>query len=185
MDIGPILKKIRLERHYTLSQVAGKIGSTASLLSQIENCKISPSLHSLESLLKCYSVSLSDFFRQVEQKNYIFLKRSESETFSNPDEGYRLTLLASKLQNNTLESYIVEIDPDRGISLATTGKELNGERLILIFSGQAQVEMSDEVILAMAEGDSANFKSYVPCTIRNTGADVARMLISGMPPIIL
>ena len=44
IELGIILKNIRREKNFTLSHVANKLDITPSLLSQIENDKITPSL---------------------------------------------------------------------------------------------------------------------------------------------
>jgi transcriptional regulator with XRE-family HTH domain len=183
MDIGLFLKKLRLEKKYTLSYVASNIKSTASLLSQIENGKITPSLNSLEDLLKFYAVNLSDFFKQVEQKSFIFVGKKEKESIRDEEHGYELTLLASKLQNNALESYLVDLYADATIDVITINKEINGERIIYVISGKLKVILDNADSFIMTHGDSLNFKSYVSCKITSQFKDVSTFLISGVPPV--
>lgn len=184
MDIGSSLKKIRLNKEYTIKEVARRIEVSASLLSQIENGKITPSLQSLEELLKFYAVNFSDFFRQVEQKKYIYVRERDAETMVNADHGFRLTLLASKLQNNSLESFIVDLNPGARFELARLGDEINGERIIYGVSGSVEAVIDDETFVIGA-GDSINFKSYVSCAIVNNSSREAQLLVSGMPPLVL
>lgn len=185
MNIGFFLKKIRKEKHITLNEVAKSTNLTASLLSQIENGKTSPSLNSLEALLRYYRVNISDFFRQVEQKEYIFVKNTDAESIYNQDTGINLTLLASKLEDNVLESYIVEIDPLRRISSETISRELQGERFIYVISGAASASLQGrEETISLEPGDSLNFKSYVSCILNNLSAsEKCKLIISGNPPI--
>ena len=185
IDIGANLKKIRSEKNYTLAQITSKLGITPSLLSQIENEKITPSLQTLEELLKFYAITLSDFFRQVEQKKYVLVKKEETEILENSENGFKLKLLASKLQNNALESYIVELVPKGKINLARLGKEINGERLIYLMNGSIEVLLDEKEIFILESEDSINFKSYVSCSIKNCSDENSKFLISGMPPILL
>ena len=185
INIGANLKKIRLEKEYTLTLVAGKLGLTSSLISQIENEKITPSLQTLEELLKFYAITLSDFFRQIEQKQYVFVKKAETEILVNIENGFKLILLASKLQNNALESYIVELAPKGKINLARLGKEINGERVIYLMNGGIEVLLDGKEIFILENEDSINYKSYVSCTIKNCSEENSKFLISGMPPILL
>jgi len=184
MDIGSSLKKIRLHKEYTITEVAKRINISNSLLSQIENGKITPSLQSLEELLKFYAVNFSDFFRQVEQKKYIYVKETEAETLENAEHGYRLTLLASKLQNNALESFIIDLTSGASLELAKLDDEINGERIIYGMSGVVETFLDDESFM-INKGDSINFKSYVSCKIINSSPHEAKILISGMPPLVL
>ncbi|HNW29267.1 MAG TPA: XRE family transcriptional regulator, partial [Spirochaetota bacterium] len=144
MDIGSSLKKIRLHKKYTITEVAQRINVSASLLSQIENGKITPSLQSLEELLKFYAVNFSEFFRQVEQKKYVFVSEADAETMVNDNHGIKLTLLASKLQNNALESFIVDISRGGSLELARLDDQANGERIIYGMSGSVEALLDDE-----------------------------------------
>lgn len=183
MDIGISLKKIRLRKKYTLTFVASRVKITASLLSQIENGKITPSFKSLEDLLKFYAINLSDFFRQIEQKRYILVPNNETETIRDREHGYTLTLLASKLQNNSLESYLVKLHSSAVIDVATLGEEINGERIIYVINGRLNVLMDDSDSFSMAHGDSLNFKSYVSCKIKTQAHEESFFVISGIPPV--
>lgn len=184
MNIGTSLKKIRLHKEYTITEVAQRINVSVSLLSQIENGKITPSLQSLEELLKFYAINFSDFFKQVEQKKYVYVNEADAETMENADHGLKLTLLASKLQNNALESFIVDLNPDASLDLARLDDNINGERIIYGMSGSIATILDDESF-TINKGDSINFKSYVSCKIINNSKNEAKVLISGLPPLVL
>ena len=183
MKIGPTLKHLRVERSYTLNEVADKINISASLLSQIENSKSNPSLQSLEGLLNLYAVSFSDFFRQAEQRDFIFVKGVEMESFTHEGSGYTLSLLASKLQNNTLESYLVKLDKGASVEVAVIDGDPEGERMIFVLSGGCTVILNGPGTFTMSEGDSINYKSRMSCTITNEESAVSKLLISGTPPL--
>lgn len=184
MNIGPSLKKIRLNKEYTITEVAQRINISTSLLSQIENGKITPSLQTLEELLRFYAVNFSDFFKQVEQKKYIYVRKDDAETIENSEHNIRFTLLASKLQNNALESFLVNLGPGASLPLARLNDDINGERIIYGVAGSIEVVLDDESFI-LESGDSLNFKSHVSCTITNRLEPEAALFISGLPPIIL
>jgi transcriptional regulator with XRE-family HTH domain len=184
MNIGPSLKKIRLQKEYTITEVAQRTKISTSLLSQIENGKITPSLQTLEVLLRFYAVNFSDFFKQAEQKKYIYVRNTEAETMENSDHNIRFTLLASKLQNNSLESFLVNIGPGAVLTLARLDDDINGERIIYGVAGSTGILLDEESFI-LESGDSINFKSYVSCTITNRLASEATLFIAGLPPIIL
>ncbi len=186
MNIGFFLKKIRKEKHFTLNEVAKSTNLTASLLSQIENDKTSPSLNSLEVLLKYYKVNISDFFRQVEQKSHIYVKASEKETLINTSSGVKLTLLASKLENNVLESYLVHLCPLSEINVARLKPDVGGERFLYMRRGFAHVKINADNEYRSAQGDSLNFKSYVSSVIKNDSeSEDCEFILSGNPPVFI
>jgi transcriptional regulator with XRE-family HTH domain len=183
MDLGLLLKKIRLERGFTLAEVAEAVGVTSGLLSQIENSKTSPSINSLEGILQFYRVPLSEFFRQIEQENSILVRFSDIETFDIRDEGVSVSLLASKLGNNVLESYRILLSGNAQISVKTTPPEKNGERFLLLLSGSIEAILPDETY-TLYRGDSLNFKSYLACVIKNFGEGKSEFILNGNPPIL-
>lgn len=187
MNIGSYLKTLRLERGYKLHDVAEKLGLTTSYISQLENMKLSPSLDSLEKILCFYSVNLSDFFRQVEQKRFIVVKNEQTQFHDLLDGAIRLTLLASKLQNNSLETYLLEFKSRSDINTAVLPNEINGERLIYILKGNITAVIDNEppVLLNLAAGDSLNYKSYIGCRICKDDDKYAEILITGTPPLIM
>jgi len=183
MDLGLLLKKIRLERGFTLAEVAEAVGVTSGLLSQLENSKTSPSINSLEGILRFYRMPLSEFFRQIEKENSILVKASDIETFDTDEEGVSISLLASKLGNNVLESYRIVLLESAEISVKSTPPEMNGERFILNLSGSIEAELPEEKLILEA-GDSLNFKSYLSCNITNRGSVKAEFILNGNPPIL-
>ncbi|HPS88300.1 MAG TPA: helix-turn-helix domain-containing protein [Spirochaetota bacterium] len=185
MNIGTYLKQLRIEKGYTLNDVANKLNLSASFLSQLENMKLSPSLDSLEKLLNFYAVNLSDFFRQIEQKRYVIVKKGDETPLNISEGGIRLTPLASKLQNNSLETYIVTFTSNASIETAVLPKEINGERVIYIMNGKVSIIIDNENPVRLNAGDSINYKSYVPCRICADNGDEAEVLISGVPPIVI
>jgi len=171
-----------MQNNYTIKEVAQKLGITSSLLSQIENGKISPSLKSLESLLRFYCVNLSEFFRQVEQKDYIIIKAENAERIV-AKSGSIITLLASKLENNVLETYSVELKPEISLQIKQINEKTNGERFIYIISGKLDAITEEKDCHQLFPGDSMNFKSHVACEVKNNSKTDVKFLISGFIPL--
>ncbi len=182
--IGASLKKIRTEKRLTLKQVAENVKLSESLLSQIENNKLSPSLQSLQDILAFYAVNLSDFFKQVEQKLFIIQKNKDRQSIVNKDTCWKLTLLASKLEHNTLEAYEAEMNPGCSLTLAILKEQQNGERFALVLEGSVKVVINDSEYNLEA-GESFNAKAHVPLVLYNTCDESARLLITGHPPLIM
>jgi transcriptional regulator with XRE-family HTH domain len=182
MNLGFYLKKIRQEKKITLTEVAEKTDLTASLLSQIENEKSLPSLSSLEVLLKYYKVNLSDFFKQVEQSDFILTKKNEIEELRYEEMGLNISLLASKLTNNALESYLVELNPGSEINIQGNDNTSNGERFMYVLNGEPEIHIQNQVFRVITS-ESLNFKSYVSALIVNNSQTKAKLLINGTPPI--
>lgn len=183
MKIGASLKRLRLARRLSLKDVAEGAGLTASMISQVENDLTMPSLPSLDRLLAFYRIRLTEFFDQIERERCIVCRAGELQTLE-PSEGVTLTLLASKLRRTTLESVRLGLEPGALFRFSTTGPEGEGERFLLVESGEVAALVDGERFL-LATGDSLNFKSVLACEIRNDGASPARAFANGVPPLFL
>ena len=52
-------------------------------------------------------------------------------------------MLASKLQNNTIESYLIEFNKNTELPIAILNHDINGERSIFIFEGEVTVILDE------------------------------------------
>jgi len=184
IDIGAHLKDIRKERKYTLNEVSHETGMSVSLLSQIENDKASPSLNSLQILLRYYRIGLSAFFDQVEKMNYLIKRKKDSETFVDKTGKIKLVFLASKLQNTKMVYYRAELYPKSKLVIAQLSEDLQGERFIYVESGSIEVIFDEAEHVSLGKEDSLLFRSMLKCIIKNQTSRTARILVSGTPPLI-
>jgi transcriptional regulator with XRE-family HTH domain len=182
MKIGIHLKHIRTERGMTLLSVAEAIGVTSGLLSQIENGKTSPSISTLTELLSFYRVPLSEFFKQLEKSNVVVTYACDVDTIKGKN-GIQVSLLASKLDNNTLESYKIALTTDERLKLKALSSDYNGERFILVLKGSIEVRIAEEYYV-LKKGDSLNFKSYIECEIQRNVTGQVEIFINGAPPVL-
>lgn len=183
MKIGSYLKKLRKENNYTLNDVAEKTKMSVSLISQLENDKASPSLNSLQVLLRFYGVGLSAFFDQVERNDYLIVKNGEAETFNSKTDNVNLTFLASKLQNTKNVSFKTQLKPKAHITIAQLDHDIQGERFMFVITGQIEVTFNRKEKFSLATDDSVLFRSSVSCKVKNPGKRLSMLIITGTPPL--
>jgi transcriptional regulator with XRE-family HTH domain len=182
MNFGSQLKKLRLEKGFTLADVSKEIKVTSGFISQIENGKTTPSINSLIDILGFYNVPLSTFFKQLEKEDLIMVRAKDVETIKGK-KGICVSLLASKLDNNTLESYRIDITSNEPLNLKSISSEINGERFLIVLNGSVQVNISKNNYTLLS-GDSLNFKSHLECKITRLGTKTASIILNGTPPIL-
>lgn len=182
MDIGIHLKQIRVKRGLTLLSVAEAIGVTSGLLSQIENGKTSPSINTLTEILSYYRVPLSEFFKQLEKQDVVVVSTDEVETIRGKN-GIHVSLLASKLDHNTLESYRVELTSGEKLRLKSHPADFNGERFVLVVNGEIGMSVGEDTY-ELKTGDSINFKSYLQCAVWKISGRKAEIFVNGAPPVL-
>ena len=182
MDVGQHIRRIRTEKEITLAAMSKALGLTSSALSQIESCKNTPSLETLSAILKYLDVAMSDFFRQIEKPAILIAKNEEVETIHS-EKGSRVVLLASKLKDNTLESFCVELQPSTNVTVKTLRKQVNGERFIFVRKGRLRAVI-ENTAHDLHKEDSINFKAHHSCTIYNVSSTPVRFIICGFPPVL-
>src|SRR5699024_11398087 len=69
-DIGKKIKDLRIEKRFTLKELAEKTGLSASFLSQVERSKSSITLQSLSKISDAFDVSRSYFFSDEDNETY-------------------------------------------------------------------------------------------------------------------
>lgn len=61
--LGDNLKKIRIKKNITQSEIAKKLGVDRSFVSNLENAKTNPTLSTVTNLAKVLDVSLKELFK--------------------------------------------------------------------------------------------------------------------------
>ncbi|NNL73477.1 MAG: helix-turn-helix domain-containing protein, partial [Silicimonas sp.] len=92
MDIGSKLKAARKAKGLTQRDLAGRAGLTSGAISLIEQNKNSPSVASLKRLLDAVSMTMSEFFSEIEEEKApkYFYSSSEFTELSPQDVGLGL-----------------------------------------------------------------------------------------------
>ena len=88
MDIGPKIKELRMLNGLTQEELADRSELSKGFISQLENDVTSPSIATLEDILQCLGMTLSEFFAREEspvqkvfgQDDYLRRKMKNSET---------------------------------------------------------------------------------------------------------
>ncbi|HNY11362.1 MAG TPA: helix-turn-helix domain-containing protein [Candidatus Wallbacteria bacterium] len=183
MNIGYFLKKIRTDKSLTLSDVANKTNMTASLISQIENEKIYPSLNSLEAILHYYGIELSDFFEQAEKKSCFITRHGDAPRVKSTMQA-DISALNPLLYELGPEWFNVEIAAEGRLEIKKGIENIGEMRFIFLISGEITVEFGN-VKFNMAPEDTLCFKSFLPVVIMNSNKSKAKLILSGKQLVII
>lgn len=160
--LGDVIKKTRLENRMTIKEVSEKANVTISLLSQIENNKINPSINSLVSIARALDVEISYFFNNHESNSSPVIKSYKRRAIHTPN-GMTYYLLSPVRKNNLIDfKYIVlEIGGSAGGFHTHKGEECG-----VILEGRLEVNHGDETYI-LETGDSIYLDSSKPHTVKN------------------
>jgi transcriptional regulator with XRE-family HTH domain len=166
VNIGDRLKKVRLEKGYTLKDVAAKSGYSKALISRIENGNVSPSINSLLKIASALEVKPHDLFLPAKDAEPTVVHKTDRKKVKVDGGKAEVEFLTVQTGDKKIEPLLITVE--RG---ASTGSEIgshNGEVWTMQLKGRMEL-MLGEKTHTLEEGDCAYFKSSIPHSFRNVG----------------
>lgn len=185
-EIGRKLKQLRMKKKIGLVDLGKHTGLSASMLSQLENGKMVPTLPTLARIAMVFDVGIDHFFSDRRKKSLFTVVRAGErmrfpERSDLPSPGYHFECLAFSSQEKSLNAYLADIypRPDREV----TEHAHEGAEFVHVLSGELAITyIDDETVLSA--GDSVYFDSSHPHGYRAAGPEAARALVVTTPPRI-
>ena len=179
VNIGERLKKVRLEKGYTLKDVAGESGYSKALISRIENGNVSPSINSLLKIAGALEIKPYDLFLPSREASPSVVLKGNRKSAKMADGKVEVEFLTDQTDEKKIEPFLISVE--RG---ASTGSELgghSGEIWTLLLKGQMELTLADEKH-TLDEGDCAYFKASIPHNFKSIarGKSVAFCVVT--PP---
>ncbi len=183
-EIGRKLRQLRLRKKIALVDLGRHTGLSASLLSQLENGKLIPTLPTLARIAMVFDVSLSHFFGDRKKRRVFGITRQE-ERIKFPEQpgsvkpSYFFENLAFPAQDKAIQAYLAEF-PKR------SPEEVNphyheGSEFLYVLEGTLAIQYDEEEHVLKA-GDSAYFDSSEPHSYRGTSKTPTRALVVTILP---
>ena len=179
VNIGERLKRVRLERGYTLKDVASKSGYSKALISRIENGNVSPSINSLLKIASALEVKPHDLFLPSRDAEPTVVHKADRKKVKIDGGKVEVDFLTVQSGEKKIEPLIITVEPD-----ATTGSELgeqHGEIWTMQLKGRMELTLGDKKHV-LEEGDCAYFKASIPHTFRNISKKKASAFCVITPP---
>ncbi len=163
MMIGEKIRSTREGRGVSARALADLAEVSASLISQIENGKVDPSLSTLRKIAIALDVPLFSLVLTEGEGPTRIIRKNERRPIVFPNAGLKYDIIHSDA-NKKMAIMIGTLSPDG----ATSETLLNhpGEECLVILHGTMRVELGDEEI-ELNEGDSLYFDSSVPHRLCN------------------
>jgi transcriptional regulator with XRE-family HTH domain len=181
--IGVQLRRERRVRGLRLKDVSERAGLSQSLISKIENNKISPSLSTLHRLAKALETSVSALFVMDETIDHVVHRPNERPIAGKVQsmtewDGIEAEIIVPFVKGRLLEGFVFRMQPG-GHSGGTLRHD--GEECGYVLEGQLELIVDGQSHLLSA-GDSFFFRSDRPHAYRNPGKVKARVLWINTPP---
>lgn len=108
VDIGARIRQIRNKNNLTLEELASRCELTKGFLSQLERNLTSPSIQTLEDIAEALGMSLSEFFKEEEEKKIVF---KAEDAFVDEKELSTIRWIVPNAQKNEMEPILLELKP--------------------------------------------------------------------------
>jgi transcriptional regulator with XRE-family HTH domain len=173
-SVGPMLRRLRIQRGDSLRTVADKTGVSLGFLSNLERSQVSASVSTMQKLARYYGLNILDFFDRAENP-HPHVRIADRKILSG-GPGVRMELLA--WGPIVMEPHIFSIEPG-----AHSGEPYahEGQEFIYVMSGNFTLNLEDQVF-ALSVGDSLYFESNRAHSFANPGKKEAKVLWINTPP---
>jgi transcriptional regulator with XRE-family HTH domain len=180
--IGQRLRRVREEQGLSLRSLAGKIGVTASLLSQIETGQVNPSVDTLFGLTEGLGVPMCYFFEdeehvsrqgQVRQQSSSLIVHSASRQQLQLAWGVSWESLLP-VEEEDLEFMKIVYPP--GAVSADIAQRHGGRDYFLVLSGVLTLLLGFSEY-QLGPGDSVAFDGTLPHQLRNEGTEPVEAVV--------
>lgn len=185
-DVGARLRALRTEQGLSVNELAMRAGVSVGTVSQVERNKANPSVRILERLRQALSVPLSALLEADDAVSDPVVgdfvrKAAERPLFDVGNLGMQKELL-SPHGDHDLKMMIILLPAGAGSDEVLVGV---GEKAGLVLEGTVVLNVGDRRAV-LRTGDSFQFKSTVPHSVRNESSEMARVLwvMNTRPPVV-
>ncbi len=178
-DIGPKLRQLRLRKKIALVDLGKHTGLSASMLSQLENGKLVPTLPTLARIATVFDVGLEHFFSDKRaRRTFSVVRAAERLRFpdlpESPVPGFFFEVLAFGATDKSIGAYLAEFPLRPGETARPHQHE--GAEFIHILQGVLGVNYQAEDYILSA-GDSVYFDASEAHSYFGQSEEPARAIV--------
>ena len=179
IHLGKKIQVLRSERGLSVRKLAAAAGITASMLSQIENEQVNPSIQTLRGLAGALRVPLYDFFREDSPQITVVTPESRMTIGRKNEPDVVYELLTPDAQGSI--EFCMMVIPGHTVSHGQAQGH-TGEEVAFVHRG-TQVELElDGVRHVLRAGDSVRIPAQARHRWHNNGDESAQIIFALSPP---
>jgi transcriptional regulator with XRE-family HTH domain len=170
--LGARLRRARVDRGWTLADLAEQSGLSTSFLSLVENGSSDISMGRLARLLDPLALSLADLTDVAPTRPEGPVAREVRRTGDHPvlatPSGVHTVVLGRSASHGALR-VLITLDPGAEVDISDFVARRSGETFMLVLSGQLVVSFRDGNAESIATGDTLTFRSSTVRSSCNAG----------------
>ncbi len=183
-EIGQKLRYLRLRKKIALTDLGKHTGLSASMLSQLENGKLVPTLPTLARIAMVFDVGLEHFFSDRRSRRTFTIVRAEErlkfpEITESPVPGYFFEVLAFGAPQKNLSAYLAEFSAQEFGERREHMHE--GSEFVHVTEGVLAINYQGEEHLLRA-GDSVYFDASEAHSYSGHSGTPAKAIVITVPP---
>ena len=151
LNIGKKVQKLRIQNGISVRKLSSIAGITPSMLSQIENEQVNPSINTLRAIASALNAPLYHFFKEDSEDHPVVTPDSR-KTIGRKDEPDVLYELLTPDTRGSIEFCMMVIPANSSSNL--TPKSHTGEEVAFLYSGESVDLEINSRIYTLRQGDS-------------------------------
>lgn len=178
LGIGKKLQVFRKSKKITIRGLSAMTGITGSMISQIENNQVNPSINSLKLIATALEIPIYLFFQNDDSVQDIVVRRDSRKTIGLPGDDTTYELLTPDVQSS-IEFCLMTIPPQND-----SGKFLqshSGEEVCFVVEGSVSIIIGSKKY-DLYKGDSIRIPNSTQHRWINNTKEEAKVIFAINPP---
>jgi transcriptional regulator with XRE-family HTH domain len=175
IELAQRIKTERRKKNLTLEQIASRTGLTRSVLSKVENFRVTPSLPALAKIAQALGTTVSELTEGLDERpQLVVVRRGEGPRVERdrPESNIVYQSLAHDRYSKAMEPMLLDLP---GGTTRKSALAHEGEEFMYVVAGEVQFDYGTETY-ALKQGDSAYFDAQVEHRVVNPGTERAQVL---------
>jgi transcriptional regulator with XRE-family HTH domain len=178
--LGETLRAIRVERGFSLGEVAEGTDLSTSFLSLVENGRSDISTGRLFRVARFLGVGLGELLDTVPLGEVTVVRAADRGPGIALAEGVRMFPVVGDADDVTMAPVFCEYEA--GAIVAGGTRSETAQHLVLVLRGEIEITQRGEEPLLLEEGDCAYFRSEHECVLRNAADGRSAIMWVSSPP---
>ncbi len=169
VSLGKKIRKVRLDKGFTLDFIANETGMKKEYIKEIEAGDEIPSVGTMLQLSRALGIDSNTLLKQEKD---ITSKRKNAQI--KRAGNYAYTSLSSGADNKHLKAFKILVEagqPHEGV-----GFQHEGEEFVYVLKGKIEVDVGENVNL-LESGEFLHFNSGIKHDLKNVGKEDAELIV--------
>jgi hypothetical protein len=179
--LGETLRAVRVERGFSLGEVAEGTDLSTSFLSLVENGRSDISTGRLFRVARFLGVGLAELLDVEPLGDVTVVRAADRRGAAMPPDGVLMHAVVGDAHDVTMAPVVCEYEAG---AIASGGTRSDAaQHFVFVARGEVELTRKDDAPLTLEEGDCAYFRSEHECVLRNVSDARTTLVWVSSPPV--